>query len=429
MRAEDLDLVRREPDLPGLALLLDGPRFAERLSRDLPDLEVVRGPNYLRHKPSTNCIAAFAAVDERGPTSLYAKAFRTVDRAKLLKAVAKGSAADPRLLVWEDAEVVVCPFPSDLELTALTALHTAPARRTLLRKVLGPAAAGLDGQLHPLHHRPERRFVARLEGEAGDVAVKLHARLGFAVAKPAAKAFTPRDGLLVPRMLGRSHRHGLVVSAWADGRALDAGGTGSGVATEDWRAVGSALAALHAQAPATLRSRERDELPRRIMAVSRYVATLLPARSTRVLGLGHRLATMLEEGPATITGIHGDFHPGQILLRADGVAILDLDEAVLGDPADDLGSFLAHLERAATAPTSTSDPRAVRAALLAGYGAEAMAPRVDGATAAALFLLAPHPFRLREPDWPDRIDDLLARVEVLLAGAPRPRPTGTGATR
>ena len=432
MRAEDLDLVRREPDLPGLALLLDGPRFAERLRRDLPELEPVGSPAYLRHKPGTSCIAAYAAAADGGPTTLYAKAFRPADRAKRLKATGRASATDHRLLVWEDVEIVVCPFPIDLELTTLAALHAAPARTVLLRKVLGTAAGGLGGRLRPLHHRPERRFVARLEGEAGEVAVKLHADPGFAAAKPAAKAFGPRDGLVVPRMLGRSHRHGIVVTTWVDGLPLDTAGTASSAAIDAWRAVGAALAALHAQAPETLRRRGRDEVPRRILAVSGYLGMLLPARAARVDALAHRLAAALGDAPRPSTGIHGDFHPGQVLLRGDGVVILDLDEAVLGDPADDLGTFVAHLERAASRPAASAplpDPRSARAALLEGYGADGMASRVDLATAAALFLLAPHPFRAREPGWPRRIDDLLARVEGLLVGAAHARRALAGTRR
>ena len=432
MRAEDHDLVRREPDLPGLALLLDGPRFAERLRRDLPELEPVGGPTYLRHKPGTSCIAAYAAADDGGPTTLYAKAFRSADRAKRLKAIGRASAAGYRLLVWEDAEIVVCPFPIDLELTALADLHAAPARAALLRKVLGPAAVGIGGRLRPLHHRPERRFVARFEGAAGEVAVKLHAGAGFAAAKPAAKAFAPRDSLLVPRMLGRSHRHGIVVTTWVDGLPLDTAWTATGAAIDAWRAVGAALAALHAQAPAMLRRRERDEVPRRILAVSGYLGMLLPARAARVDALANRLAAALGDAPRPSTGIHGDFHPGQVLLRGDGVVILDLDEAVRGDPVDDIGTFVAHLERAALRPSASAplpDPRSARAALLAGYGADDIAPRVDRATAAALFLLAPHPFRAREPDWPRRIDGLLARVEGLLVGAAQPHRVAAGATR
>jgi Ser/Thr protein kinase RdoA (MazF antagonist) len=377
VRAEDLDLVLREPDLPGLALLLDGPRFAERLRRDLPELESVGGPTYLRHKPGTSCLAAYGATDDGGPTTLYAKAFRSADRAKRLKAIGRASTAGQRLLVWEDVEIVVCPFPIDLELTTLAALHAAPARAALLRKVLGPAADGIGGQLRSLHHRPERRFVARLDGGAGEVAVKLHAGAGFAAAKPAAKAFGPRDSLLVPRMLGRSHRHGIVVTTWVDGVPLDTAWTATDAATVAWRAVGAALAALHAQAPATLRRREHDEVPRRILAVAGYLGMLLPARAAKMDALAHRLAAALGDVPRRSTGIHGDFHPGQVLLRGDGVVILDLDEAVRGDPVDDIGTFVAHLERAALQPSASEarpDPRAARAALLEGYAADGMAP-------------------------------------------------------
>jgi aminoglycoside phosphotransferase (APT) family kinase protein len=432
VRAEDLDLVRRESDLPGLALLLDGQSFAERLNRSLPELESVRGPTYLRHKPGTSCIAAYAAEEDGRPVSLYAKAFRPADGAKRLKAMRRAKATGHRPLAWDDAEIAVCPFPVDLELPTLAALDAAPSREALLRKVMGPAAAGLGDHLLALHHRPERRFVARLEGHAGDAAIKLHAAAGFAAAKPAAKAFASHDNLLVPRMLGRSHRHGVVVSEWLVGDSLDTLPQAPSAAAAACRAIGAALATLHAQAPAALRRRARDEVVRRILAVSAYLGVLIPAQAPRLDTLGRRLAAALHGLPDTSCGIHGDFHPHQVLLRGDVVVILDLDEAVLGDPADDLGTFLAHLERTASGPAAPGpmgDPRVARDALLAGYDAAGMGPRVDVATAAALFLLAPHPFRARESEWPLRIDGLVTRAEGLLVAAAHRRRTTAGAAR
>ena len=432
MRAEDLDLVRREPHLPGMALLIDPRRFAERLSRDLPGLTSIQGPTYLRHKPGTSCIAAFEVAGDGEATPLYAKAFRPADRAKRLKAMRRAGGPSQQLLDWDEAEIVVCAFPIDLELATLAALHAPPERDTLLRKVLGSAAAGLRGRLVPLHHRPERRFVGRLEGVERDAAIKLHTAARFVSAKPAAKAFASRDQLLVPRMLGRSHRHGVVVSEWIVGGPLGALQLDPGAAFDACRTIGAALAVLHAQVPAKLRPRDRTEIGRRVLAVLAYLRELLPARAARLESVGRRLADTAFGLPAASSGIHGDFHPGQVLLRGDVVAILDLDDAVVGNPADDLGNFIAHLERAASkpsGPTSLPDPTMAREALLTGYGAAGVALQVDLATAAALFLLAPHPFRAREPDWPDRIEDLLLRVDALLSRAAGGRAgIGRGAT-
>jgi hypothetical protein len=41
--------------------------------------------------------------------------------------------------------------------------------------------------------------------------------------------------------------------------------------------------------------------------------------------------------------LHRDFHPGQIVLRDEGIGILDWDEAAVGEPELDLGNLEAHL--------------------------------------------------------------------------------------
>ena len=41
--------------------------------------------------------------------------------------------------------------------------------------------------------------------------------------------------------------------------------------------------------------------------------------------------------------LHRDFHPGQIVLRNEGIGILDWDEAAMGEPELDLGNLEAHL--------------------------------------------------------------------------------------
>ena len=41
--------------------------------------------------------------------------------------------------------------------------------------------------------------------------------------------------------------------------------------------------------------------------------------------------------------VHRDFHPGQILVDGDRLWLLDFDLFSLGDPAVDVGNFLAHI--------------------------------------------------------------------------------------
>jgi hypothetical protein len=46
---------------------------------------------------------------------------------------------------------------------------------------------------------------------------------------------------------------------------------------------------------------------------------------------------------STPAPIHRDFHPGQVLIQANRFCLLDLDLFSLGDPALDIGNFIAHL--------------------------------------------------------------------------------------
>src|SRR5438876_804673 len=91
----------------------------------------------------------------------------------------------------------------------------------------------------------------------------------------------------------------------------------------------------------------------------------------RLDALVRRLAGYLEQSPAADLPIHGDFSPKQVVLTNGAVTLIDLDRSVRGDPALDLGLFLAHLEHDALLgclPAGRLGP--LRDALLAGYRGE-----------------------------------------------------------
>jgi aminoglycoside phosphotransferase (APT) family kinase protein len=41
--------------------------------------------------------------------------------------------------------------------------------------------------------------------------------------------------------------------------------------------------------------------------------------------------------------VHGDFHPDHIFVNRDSVTVIDFERFSAGDPARDLGSFIAHM--------------------------------------------------------------------------------------
>ena len=100
--------------------------------------------------------------------------------------------------------------------------------------------------------------------------------------------------------------------------------------------------------------------------------------------------------------IHGDFYAKQALVMDAGIALLDFDQAAVGEPAVDLGNFVAHLEREALEGRIPAERiEEMTSALLQGYGRPVS---IEAWTALALFLLSTDPFRQREtrPHPPQR---------------------------
>ena len=105
------------------------------------------------------------------------------------------------------------------------------------------------------------------------------------------------------------------------------------------------------------------------------------------------------------------------------VAIIDLDWACHGDPADDLGNFIAQAERYALRGELTRQQvDSFGDALLEGYAGATkrrFPQRIGLYTAVQLFRRARFPFRTREPDWPQRTEALLERAAAILDASQR----------
>src|SRR5207249_1246189 len=141
--------------------------------------------------------------------------------------------------------------------------------------------------------------------------------------------------LRLARMLGGSDAHRLIAFEWLPGRTL----LESPDAPLD--RVGAALVALHAQRPDGLEVWTREAEVADLNAVAKEVAFICPWLAGGVENLAARLAERLAEAPPMRVSVHGDFSGNQVLVDGESVAIIDLDWAGYGDPADDLGNFLA----------------------------------------------------------------------------------------
>jgi aminoglycoside phosphotransferase (APT) family kinase protein len=425
----DADLARRDPAVAALPLLLDAEAFADLVRSLGPASPIERARLiYLRYKPGTNCLALYRLVTGAGEVEAYAKAYAPGCADKLRKARGRGAAAGPLGLgrvVLEDHAVVVHFFPNDARMKSLACLWGEGERREMLDALIPGRAEFRRARVRGLRYKPERRHVARVEGEGGArAALKIYTGPGYRAASVNAEAFVSRGALRLPKLLGASERRRALAVEWLDGDLLADAYTRPGFDPAAVRVVGAALAELHSQSPSGLAALTPAREAEALRATAEGLAFLCPALAGRALAVARRLARALASAPLEARTVHGDFYAKQVLLRgAEGAALLDLDEAARGDPAADLGNFVAHLERERLRGRLDAETAGrVSVALLEGYEknvgrarpkAGVTTSRVRLHAACGLFRLAPFPFRDREDGWPEAVEEILRRVEEL----------------
>ena len=181
----DVNLVGRDPDLPGLGTILDPDRFLETMQSLYPQARVSRAEaDYVRYKRTTSCLVGYRVTCAAGTVPVYARAHDT-NGAKIAKAGRHESAATPLgggVTVLPGAAVAVYPFPNDHELKLLPRLAGAAHRRGMLQEMLPDRPDLWDAPLETLRYKPERRYVARLGADNAHAAVlKLYTREEFGI--------------------------------------------------------------------------------------------------------------------------------------------------------------------------------------------------------------------------------------------------------
>jgi aminoglycoside phosphotransferase (APT) family kinase protein len=214
--------------------------------------------------------------------------------------------------------------------------------------------------------------------------------------------------------MGRSSRNNIAVYRWIDGAPL---GSVAQMAPAALERFGAAVREIHRQGAPELPLIDFGAEVSRLMAVAAALGAVLPRLDERAQRVAQALVDAWPE-PHAVTTIHGDLHAKQVLMTPKKVALLDLDEAARSSPLSDLGNFIGHLWRNAIQLGADEDAvRTAGDAMLAGYDVW----RIPGArrelawhTAASLMRLTPHPFRIRERDWPAITVAMLERVERIL---------------
>jgi len=410
------DLVRRDPALPGLATILDDDAFANALVPFLPGACAGTARlTYARYKPAESCVVAYQLEVDGVTVDAYAKAHRNGARAP----ATPSRPQETQPIILQDGAISVYLFPADHKLKALRRLADSTMRRNLLRKLARKRPDVWDGAVKCLRYMPEWRYVAQVLSDGRvTAAMKMYLERGYDRANANARAFRSNRPLRVATCLGQSAKWRTLLFEWLPGHLVSEAVVDPESDAGILETVGAALALAHLQEPADLAPLTRTEEAATLSSLSANLGALCPHLAARLDHVVGALGEQLLQAPPVYRPIHGDFSGKQVVLRDGDAAILDFDRAVRGDPALDLGCFIAHLEQAAVAgvlPVGRKDR--LGDALLAGYRAACrgpIPPRVQLYVAVGLVRLTAEPFRFRAPRWSERTEALLERAEALL---------------
>jgi aminoglycoside phosphotransferase (APT) family kinase protein len=424
LTTDDLTLVASDRALPGLPIVLNDDRLAAALRAARPYVPIGRARRtYVRYKPGRSCVVAFELEIADSQLAVYARAHTREGFARRARQLSgergDGTPLGPAVEL-EDAAVIVRPFTGDRLIPALGALWDEGRRRALLAELLPDDTSLLSAELEILRYWPERRFTCRLMvGGEPRAALKVYAEGPYSTAARAVAAFRDCPAPRIPRVLASSERHRILVFEWLSGDRLVHAMAEPDFDPAGLEPVGGALAELHLHPTADLMTKDPRDRAAFLDKRATWIATVDEDLAGRATRLATSLGAMLAEGRSEQRAIHGDFSPAQVLLNGASPAILDFDDAGIGDPARDLGSFAAQLERRAIdgdIPARRVEP--FRQALLRGYLARGGTPvdpaRVRLWTAVELFARAPGAFRRRGKAWRERVRALVARAEDVL---------------
>lgn len=331
----------------------------------------------------------------------------------------------------DDGRMTVSVAPVDAAFPQLVRLYDRTHVAALLRSVRGLRAVATDEvAVHAVRYRPGQRHVVRVDLAARDraffakvyrddtgrrtVAAAARAASAFAAAGARGRGLGAATGTYVPDEQ---------VALWDEvrGTALSAllPSTDS-VALSAVRSVGVALRVLHDSASA-------DGLPAcpdaaaqagETLRTAQVVEAFAPAAGalvrTTVAAALDRLSALPTE-PATFT--HGDAKCDNLVVGRTHLHLLDFDRAGRGDPAADVGKFLADLRW--SAPGDQRSARLLQDAFLDGYGPASPARLARARVYDTLLQLrlAARRSPIQEPDWADQVS---AAVGVAAAALEEP---------
>jgi ATP-binding cassette, subfamily B, bacterial len=402
--------------IPALRSLLDADTVAPALQRslgtDAPLEDVAMGR--VLYRPNRGVVVLYEASVDGERHEVVARAGAdgelralAADPGSLAIARAVNGRAPARLpLAYDDGlGALIHWLPLDLDLPLMNA---SPGRIADELRGLGvPRANG--GELLRVSYTPGRRATLRhrdhvLRGYATERAYR-RAVAGWRLAPP------DRGGIssAVPAVPLTGAFVGAVDSLRATVHVLESDYAPGAPVAAAYEA-GTLLRRLHRLAPDGITPvvvADTLAAAQRSAAVVRAVAPELTPQVDDVVARLERSAPHDHDAVAA----HGNFQVGQLVRRPGDLAVADLERACVAAPALDLATYAA--DAAARDGAGADTARAVLDGLLEGYRARPAGLRWH--LSAALLRKAERPFRNFEPDWPERVGEIVESADAALA--------------
>jgi Ser/Thr protein kinase RdoA (MazF antagonist) len=318
----------------------------------------------VRYKPGRECRVHYGlriSDGERSEDIVATATFRPGDEsAEVAQLRDASSGAGPHVFVPEYSCLVEF-FPADFRLPGL-ALAADPARLTEYLRTSGGGHLGTARvtSVRTICYRPGFScvFGYSMESETPgprEVIGKLHKKSDVASGlRTKLEVLSPQAaeaGLTIPRLLHWSEQDHLVLMERVPGTNMDrllfnAPSQDEALATIDLAAEALArFHGLHLDAPVSRTFESEYRRVRRRLRRTGGIAGGLARRAREVL-LSHDLSDMTT--PEDELGvIHSDFKPDQLLIDDGRTSLIDLDGVCRGDPAIDVGNFMAALRKQA----------------------------------------------------------------------------------
>jgi ATP-binding cassette, subfamily B, bacterial len=400
--------VPHDPALPRLSTVLDPDAMAPFLRRSLgpearvPDVRV----HYLRYKPQTNIVVRYdVGLDGRWYDACamitarpyLARRAAKPHNAELARLVDGRSPAPTPLYYEPEVDALIHWFPLDLELPALAQ----PPERLLEELAeVGAKVEDVAGEMAMLAYKPRRRAVLR----AGEHVLKTYAKEEeYADAVRGLRASSALDGVRTPLFESTLPERAVTLQSVVHGIRPSHPGD---VAHE----AGELLRRLHAsRVPAGLVTAPPAEQLAAATASAELVMAIRPELRTRL----ERLLRDLHDGAPPVGDIvptHGDFNARQLLVTADGLAVVDFDAMCFAPAALDLATYAAYVVLGGDG--ELDEAREVLENVLDGYGDHPLG--LSWYLATCLMRRSPRPFRYLDEHWPERVEGMVQAVETLV---------------